>query len=329
MANKKRTFVLSDSENSSDEDFHQSHPKKRPRLPDQQEAGFDTGITSADPDVITTFPSVSNDIYSDFNIIVVSDDDDYLSGEETSSPKRLRTSDIVADDAPEHCGSPQIYILSDGEYNIITPSSPVTDTESSGCLERSTSEEQPICGTQGWVLMDLTSPASPYVQDFPNTKYELVTWLFKIFNSTVFESKLPESNIEIKWSKRLRVSAGNCRNTFLDGELYSIIQLSEKVCDSAERLRDTLLHEMCHAACWHLNGVQVDGHGPFWVSYTEQAARVHPELPPVSVYHTFDIKYKYNYVCAGCGRRVGRFTKICKEKQYCRKCGGKLLMENI
>ena len=33
-------------------------------------------------------------------------------------------------------------------------------------------------------------------------------------------------------------------------ERISKIELSSKVIDSADRLRDTLIHEMCHAAAW-------------------------------------------------------------------------------
>ncbi|XP_077148437.1 germ cell nuclear acidic-1 protein-like isoform X2 [Ranitomeya variabilis] len=362
----KLTIVLSDSENSCDEDFHQSHPKKRSRLPDhQQEAGFPSRKTSIKLDVIPSLPSCSNDIFSDFNVIFTSNDEDYSIGQETSFPKRLRTSDIEADDAPEQCGFPhdvsddddyitapsspvtgrrtsdieaddapeqygfpEIYGVCDDDDYITAPSSPVTDAESSGCLERSTSEEQPICTIQGCFIEAITSPTSPYVMDFQETKHELVTRLFKLYNSTVFENKLPESNIQIEWSNRLTVAAGYCINTIKDGDLYSTIKLSDKVCDSAERVRDILLHEMCHAACWHLNGVEFDGHGPFWVQHTEQATRVHPELPPVSVHHSYDIKYKYNYVCAGCGDRVGRFTKISEEKRHCKKCESRLVMEN-
>lgn len=31
----------------------------------------------------------------------------------------------------------------------------------------------------------------------------------------------------------------------------------------AERVRDTLIHELCHAAVWLLHGKN-DGHGPYW-----------------------------------------------------------------
>ena len=33
------------------------------------------------------------------------------------------------------------------------------------------------------------------------------------------------------------------------------IELSEKILDSAERTRDTLLHELCHAVVWIYHGV--------------------------------------------------------------------------
>ncbi|XP_077116997.1 uncharacterized protein LOC143773431 [Ranitomeya variabilis] len=145
MANKKccKRIIISDSENSSDVDFHQSHPpKKRSRLPNYQtEGGLKNGITPIDPELITSFPSCSNDFFSSTDVIVISDDDEYSSGEKISSRESLRTSDIEDYDTPEQCGPPHTD-SDDDDCIIIEPSSPVTDTESSGCLERSTSEEQ-------------------------------------------------------------------------------------------------------------------------------------------------------------------------------------------
>ncbi|XP_077148366.1 germ cell nuclear acidic protein-like [Ranitomeya variabilis] len=334
MANKKRfkrIIVLSDSEDSSDEDYHQSHPKKKLKLPDhQEEAEFNTGIKPRDPDIIPSLPSCSNDICSSTNVIVISDDDDdYSSGEEASSHKRLRTSDNEAAIVPEQCASPVIVSDSDDDDCIIMePTSPFSDTELSGYLESSTSEEQPICTIEGCFIQDITCPTSPYVKDFQKTKHELATRLFKLYNRTVFGNELPEDKIQFKWSKRLRATSAFCYNIWKDNDQYSTIELSDKVCDSAERLRDTLAHELCHAACWHIDGMQNDGHGPLWLSYTEMVISAHPELPPVSMYHAYDINYTYNYVCAGCGYRVGRFTKIREEKTFCRKCGGSLLIQN-
>ena len=39
-------------------------------------------------------------------------------------------------------------------------------------------------------------------------------------------------------------------------ERYSEIRLSIKVLDSADRLRDTLIHEMCHQAAWVISGMK-------------------------------------------------------------------------
>lgn len=123
------------------------------------------------------------------------------------------------------------------------------------------------------------------------------------------------------------------------GSRYARIELSEKVCDSAgnaprkpktsqelwllnnssthllmlgpiappnccrfvsaDRLRDTLIHEMCHAATWMINGVR-DGHGTFWKLYARKATLAHPELPMVTRCHSYDIKYKFQYQCTRC-----------------------------
>lgn len=113
------------------------------------------------------------------------------------------------------------------------------------------------------------------------------------------------------------------------GSRYARIELSEKVCDSAgtedrscgisyvglylikilhlllycpdvlDRLRDTLIHEMCHAATWLINGVR-DGHGNFWKLYARKATVMHPELPMVTRCHSYDIKYKFQYQCTRC-----------------------------
>jgi len=68
------------------------------------------------------------------------------------------------------------------------------------------------------------------------------------------------------WNKRLLRTAGFCaykKNRANPEDRTARIELSTKVCDSGERVRDTLIHEMCHAAVWLLNGVN-GGHGPYW-----------------------------------------------------------------
>ncbi len=67
-----------------------------------------------------------------------------------------------------------------------------------------------------------------------------------------------------------------------------------------ERCRDTLLHEMCHAAVSLIDGVMKGGHGPLWRKWTRKAERCYPYLPAVSVKHTYDIAYKFIYRCIKC-----------------------------
>lgn len=79
------------------------------------------------------------------------------------------------------------------------------------------------------------------------------------------------------------------------------MELSNKVLTSAERLRCTLIHELCHAAAWIFNGGT--GHGASWKWWSAKANRILPELPPIKVCHQYDIEYKYTYKCVLCGAK--------------------------
>lgn len=76
------------------------------------------------------------------------------------------------------------------------------------------------------------------------------------------------------------------------------IELSEKVLTSADRLRCTLIHEMCHAATWIFHNEK--GHGMRWKSWAKKANHIFPELPVITVCHSYDIEYKYTYKCDMC-----------------------------
>ncbi|NXQ88001.1 ACRC protein, partial [Nyctibius grandis] len=106
-----------------------------------------------------------------------------------------------------------------------------------------------VCSVPGCFLQDLSNPASPYVKYFKKNKEELAQKLYCLYNSTIFEQKLPEK-MEIIWNKKMKKTAGYCVTGQTEGpeaKRYARIELSEKVCDSADRLRDTLVHEACHA----------------------------------------------------------------------------------
>ncbi|XP_026704539.1 acidic repeat-containing protein [Athene cunicularia] len=198
-----------------------------------------------------------------------------------------------------------------------------------GCSQSAKTEKRlRVCSVPGCFLQDLSNPASHYVKYFKKNKEELAQKLYCLYNSTIFEKKLPEKMI-ITWNKKMRKTAGYCVTGQTDGpegKRYARIELSEKVCDSADRLRDTLVHEACHAATWLINGVR-DGHGRFWRFYANKAAVIHPELPVVTRCHTYEINYKFIYECVLCSATIGRHSKsLDTERFVCAFCGGQLVL---
>ncbi|XP_033118171.1 acidic repeat-containing protein-like [Anneissia japonica] len=172
-----------------------------------------------------------------------------------------------------------------------------------------------------------TPSSSPYINNFKSTRDELIRKLFIIYNDTVFENKLP-SDFKITWNKRMRKTAGFCyySQNRAKNQRFSRIELSEKVCDSAERLRDTLIHELCHAAAWLIHGVS-DGHGKFWKYWAAKANIAHPEIPIISRCHSYVINTKYKYDCSKCGYTIGRHSKSLDTSKYrCGCCRGELVL---
>lgn len=98
------------------------------------------------------------------------------------------------------------------------------------------------------------------------------------------------------------------------------IELSGKVCTSAERVRDTLLHEACHAAVWMVHGVN-DTHGRLWRAFVQRANSTFPGLPPVTVRHTYTIEARYTYRCTGCFITINRHSKsLDVQRKVCGRC---------
>ena len=106
----------------------------------------------------------------------------------------------------------------------------------------------------------------------------------------------------IEWNQRIRGSAGYCQLRRDSKNRYCKIILSNKVVDTADRLRDTLIHEMCHAAVWLIDK-KGEGHGPYWKQWTMKAMTVFPELPEITRCHDFAVLTKYTYKCEKCGQR--------------------------
>ncbi|XP_077114906.1 germ cell nuclear acidic protein-like [Ranitomeya variabilis] len=288
----KRIIVLSDCEDSSDdEDFHQTHPRKKP-IPRSPSLNTTSGLNSCSspskPDlkVITSDSDSDDTTSSDDDIILISNNEE-SNGRETSSNENNEPSDS------EEC----------------------SDTE----------ESMPMCQIPGCFLEDIISPSSIYVTNFQETKKELAEELYHLYNITIFGNQLPEK-ANIVWNKRLKTTAGRCHHmlNMKTKQRLSMTHLSDKFLDSAERLRSTLAHEMCHAACWTIDGLLKDHHGPLWQDYAKSIKHIHPELPEVTQYHYYIIKYNFYYQCSLRDKRFGRYREITKNKCYCSRCGGRL-----
>lgn len=165
-------------------------------------------------------------------------------------------------------------------------------------------------------------------RNYKRNKDELIQKIYALLNRSVFDQKLPEK-IDIGWNNKMLRTAGLCTTGKLrypKRERYAKIQISLKVCDSADRLRDTLIHELCHAASWLLDGIR-DSHGDMWRYYARKSNMVHPELPKVTRCHNYKINYKIHYECTQCKFRVGRYSRSLDTTRFiCARCKGSLAM---
>ena len=181
--------------------------------------------------------------------------------------------------------------------------------------------------SEGVPIANAHPDAKKYRIDFKSNKVALCNYLFKLYNEKVFDKKLPE-DLSIEWNVRMRGTAGFCYNkkslkTLGGVAKSSRIVLATKILDTPDRLRDTLIHEMCHAAAWLINDVS-DGHGPFWTGWANKAMKTLPELPPIRRCHDYKIKTKFTYRCVGCGYSIGRHSKSLDiERKRCGHCYGK------
>ena len=99
--------------------------------------------------------------------------------------------------------------------------------------------------------------------NFKRNRDRLTDEYFREFNSKVFRGSL--DSVEVIWSKRLTTTAGitrlkRHRQAGIVTRLASI-ELSTKMIDQEDRLRSTLMHEMCHAAAWLVDDVVKPPHG--------------------------------------------------------------------
>jgi predicted SprT family Zn-dependent metalloprotease len=161
-----------------------------------------------------------------------------------------------------------------------------------------------------------------------------------MFNNLSLSLQL-DKDMSITWNNRLTSTAGFCYNQRkkiaedetirtsrieLSGKVNKknilskiiLIGLFTQILTNCADLRDTLIHEMCHAATWVIDGT-LGGHGPVWKKWsvfievirhsfilneifcrTAKAKRVHRALPEIKRCHSFNVETKYTYKCTVC-----------------------------
>lgn len=119
-------------------------------------------------------------------------------------------------------------------------------------------------------------------KQFTKQREELTQKYYQEFNKYAFRSQLP-SDLEVTWSKRMTKTAGFTRmktKYLSDTPRVATIELSVKVIDNEERLRATLLHEMCHVAAFLVDGTtkRKNTTNPFTISYNKHFTCTHNKL---------------------------------------------------
>ncbi|KAG2077059.1 hypothetical protein BDR04DRAFT_1089362 [Suillus decipiens] len=150
--------------------------------------------------------------------------------------------------------------------------------------------------------------------------------LFEEYNSTIFDNGLPRKT-KLNWNKRLLTTAGRAKwHKSRDGVQTTEIELAAKILDCDERIRNTLSHEMCHLACWIINGNPKEGHGQAFKAWASKVMFKYPEIN-ITTRHNYEISYPFEWKCERCSKVYGRYSKSIKPDEcVCGVCKvGKLI----
>jgi len=167
------------------------------------------------------------------------------------------------------------------------------------------------------------------VQNFKKERIKITSILYKEFNKEIFDNQLPV-DLEIEWSKTLYKTAGRTKMKRNKEKIKSAkIELSYKVLDDIEKLKNTLVHEMCHVAVFFIDNVEERKHGNHFKYWGRKAESCYSDIK-VTTYHSYKIDYKYKYKCQNCGHIYGRHSKSIDVKKYRCQCSGEIkLMEKL
>ncbi|KAL9184181.1 hypothetical protein ACHAXT_002267 [Thalassiosira profunda] len=165
---------------------------------------------------------------------------------------------------------------------------------------------------------------------FRKNREALTSHTFAEFDRKAFNGAL--GSVKVTWSNKLNTTAGITRMRGKLGEKHAstrvaTIELATKVIDDEERLRSTLLHEMCHAAQWIVDGTHKPAHGKAFKKWAAVSMRKVRDVE-VTTTHEYFIAYKFAWACTSknCTVIIKRHSRsVDPTKQCCGRCKGRLI----
>ncbi|KAL8966898.1 MAG: hypothetical protein Q9197_005730 [Variospora fuerteventurae] len=181
---------------------------------------------------------------------------------------------------------------------------------------------------------------------FSKGKYDLATAFLNELDETITKgeiARLAESTggVRLIWNKKLQSTAGQAKwkqeviqSKSPDGFIttkkhrhHASIELAEKVIDDEDRLYNVIAHEYCHLLNFMLSNVRDKPHGKEFKAWAKKCstAFAHRGVKVVTT-HSYEISYKYVWLCNQCGTEYKRHSKsIDPAKHSCGKCKAKLV----
>lgn len=156
---------------------------------------------------------------------------------------------------------------------------------------------------------------------FAKRRVALAERLYAEWNTLVFKGRLPVG-LPLVWNPRLSCTAGQVIFN-REKQIAERIELSDKVLDDEEKLRQTLAHEMCHVGAWHINKDFAQQHGHTFYSWGERFSEHVPDIE-VTRCHTYEIFMPHRWQCTRCHKLYKRARNTIDTARHSCRCGGKL-----
>lgn len=280
-----RVFIVdSDDDEEKDDDVILSVAHGSPKKDDQSvDLDFSTDENSKQYESPVSISKAKVDVSDEQEWIELSSDEE----NEVSPPlKRVNKVVILSDDEEDDDGSVNTG-QNDDDHSAFTISDDSNDSDNSSIRDRTIRKH---------VKPTTDKPRS--TATFRKNRDAITSQTFFEFNKQVFHGAL--SSIIVTWSKKLNKTAGitRMRGKLGDGNSHTrvaAIELSTKVIDDEERLRSTLLHEMCHAAQWLVDGVHKPPHGAIFKKWASKSMSKISDVE-VTTTHNYLIAYKFAWV---------------------------------